>query len=602
MSDPWQIRLYEQQKLVYTADLTGPAELGRQETSEEAIYSHHPVERVVIAHKDEKYVSRKHALLEPLAGGGFRLTNLSKELSIGLPDGKELKGEGSRCSVPADALLTIGKKNVRLQMTQSQPLPLQGLPEATVPPGQSFFTVAPFSGLPLSAPAGINMMALVPWLQAAMDVLQSAASSADFFDKAARAVVDLVNLDSGWVLLLKQDEWQTQALHTAPRLAPEATGPVSQHVLGRVRQEKRTFWEVPAPSGSLWKVDAVVAAPILDRQGEVIGALYGDRRKGGGSSSVGPITEVEAVFVQLLARGVAAGLARLEQEQAALEARVQFEQFFTPELARQLARDPSWLAGRTAEVSLLFCDIRGFSRISEQLGAARTVEWCKAVLDHLSRCVLQHEGVLVDYTGDGLMALWGAPDEQPDHASRACRAAISMLAGLPALNAAWQGELGRPMYLGIGINSGAAVVGNVGSEVKFKYGARGPHVNLASRVEGATKYLKCAALITEYTKARVGDEFPTRKLCQVKVINIEQPVELYELALPDRPGWSEARAEYEQALAEFERQRFREASLRLAGLRGRQDDGPALVLLARAVNCMVEVPSPFDPVWVLPGK
>jgi adenylate cyclase len=282
---------------------------------------------------------------------------------------------------------------------------------------------------------------------------------------------------------------------------------------------------------------------------------------------------------------------------------VQFEQFFTPDLARQLANHPDWLAGRTAEVSLLFCDIRGFSRISEQLGAARTVEWCKAVLEHLSRCVLRYEGVLVDYTGDGLMALWGAPDEQPDHAARACRAAVDMLAGLPALNREWQGELKRMMNLGVGIHSGKAVVGNVGSEVKFKYGARGPTVNLASRVEGATKHLKCQVLITADTKRRVGEEFATRRLCQVKVVNIEEPVELYELALPGRPGWVEARREYEQALADFEQKRFREAAWRLAGLRAQQsDDGPALVLLSRVVNCMVEEPAPCDPVWVLPSK
>jgi adenylate cyclase len=181
--------------------------------------------------------------------------------------------------------------------------------------------------------------------------------------------VNLIDLDSGRVLLWKQDEWQVQALYADPRVVQETARPVSYHILTSVRQEKRTFWEVPGPSlpdaPSLREVDAVVAAPILDRHGAVIGALYGDRRKGHASASAGPITEVEAAFVQLLARGVAAGLARLEQEEAALAARVQFEQFFTPELARQLAVQPDLLEGRDAEVTILFCDIRGFSRLSE---------------------------------------------------------------------------------------------------------------------------------------------------------------------------------------------------------------------------------------------
>lgn len=190
MSDPWQIRIYEQQKLVCTADLSGPAALGRQSAAAEALYSHHLLSgrrHVVIAPKDEKSVSRQHALLEPLAEGGFRLTNLSAERSIGLPNGKDLKPHAG-CAVAADTLLTFGKRTIRLQRTGSQPLPLQGLPESTAPPGQSPVVAAPFSAPPRSATASSEIKALVLWLQAAMDVLQSAASSADFFDKAARAV------------------------------------------------------------------------------------------------------------------------------------------------------------------------------------------------------------------------------------------------------------------------------------------------------------------------------------------------------------------------------------------------------------------------------
>src|SRR5438105_11176911 len=101
MNDRWQLRVYEQQVLVYTVDLTGPAELGRQRTPDEALYAHHPItgrQRVVIAHKDEKGVSRLHALLEPLAEGGFRLTNLSDERPIGLPEAADL-GPKTSCAV-----------------------------------------------------------------------------------------------------------------------------------------------------------------------------------------------------------------------------------------------------------------------------------------------------------------------------------------------------------------------------------------------------------------------------------------------------------------------------------------------------------------------
>src|SRR5687767_12828140 len=172
-------------------------------------------------------------------------------------------------------------------------------------------------------------------------------------------------------------------------------------------------------------VKALVAAPILNPQGEVIGVLYGDRSSR--SDGLRPITHVEAMLVELLATGIAAGLARVEQEQAALRANVQLEQYFTPNLSRHVLQNPQLLEGREEEVSVLFCDIRGFTRITERIGAKRTVDWTSEVLGALSECVMREDGVLVDYVGDELMAMWGAPDSQPDHARRACRAGLDML-------------------------------------------------------------------------------------------------------------------------------------------------------------------------------
>jgi adenylate cyclase len=110
-------------------------------------------------------------------------------------------------------------------------------------------------------------------------------------------------------------------------------------------------------------------------------------------------------------------------------------------------------------------------------------------------------------------------------------------------------------------------------------------------------------LITGPTAAKLDTGCLRRRLCSVRVQNIREPVDLYELGPADRSGWSAAVTAYERALEEFERRQFREAALRLAALRRDQpDDGPSLVLLWRAVACMVEEPDPFDPVWVLPSK
>ena len=139
-----------------------------------------------------------------------------------------------------------------------------------------------------------------------------------------------------------------------------------------------------------------MAAPILNSRGEATGALYGERLMGGRVLGMPRVAKVEAMLIELLASGVAAGLARLEQENATMAARVQFEQFFTPELAQELAARPDLLSGQDREVTLLFADIRGFSRLSEGLGPAGTMRWIGDTMGVISECILAHRGVLVD--------------------------------------------------------------------------------------------------------------------------------------------------------------------------------------------------------------
>ena len=252
-------------------------------------------------------------------------------------------------------------------------------------------------------------------------------------------MVGLVNLSCGRALLYEGDSWRAADVALGEGFGDEHNlQPSSRRILNRVREQKRTFWQAAeniSSAASLIGVSAVVAAPILDRNGEVIGALYGDRR--GDLQFSRPITQLEAILVETLACGVAAGLARLEQQKAAVAAEVRFEQFFTPELAHILAAQPNLLEGTNADVTVLFCDIRGFSRISERLSPAMTVEWVGDVISVMSDCVIAREGVLVDYVGDALMAMWGAPRTQLDHAQLACQAACDMMCGLEALNERW---------------------------------------------------------------------------------------------------------------------------------------------------------------------
>src|SRR5207244_3654619 len=154
---------------------------------------------------------------------------------------------------------------------------LQSLVQLTRPPGQGGEPGSKISTVIRAVARSSDLEDLIPWLQATMDVLQIATSSADFFERAAQTVVDLVGLDSGGVVLLRDGDWKTEALYTAPQLQSRPGWQPSRNVLAKVSQEKRTFWQTPGPQSlqgaSLIGVEAVVAAPILDRGGQVIGAL-----------------------------------------------------------------------------------------------------------------------------------------------------------------------------------------------------------------------------------------------------------------------------------------------------------------------------------------
>lgn len=598
--------------LVKVLQLRGKTELGRQETNAETLYTcawrdDKQYWRIVVARGTEQTIGRHHAFIEPLADGELQITNTSTKSTVHVENGPAIS-RGSPCvvTVPAGGLLLrLGSSRiVRLQRRgQEEDDDLNALPAMTLRPEEfnldiSTSTLFPQRSLTSSVPE-IKDDAVVAWLQTVLSLLQNAANSPDFLPRAARAVVDLAGMDSGRVLLSDRGSWQETARAVREgQSIPEGSWQPSHRVMERVTREKKTFWEMPRliAGGSMHGIQAVVAAPILDPRGELVGVLYGDRR----AVDARPISRVQAMLVELLACGIASRLARQKEEQAALR----FEQFFTPQLARILVAQPDLLTGRNAEVTILFCDLRDFSRHSRELGAD-AVGWVSDVMGAMSDCIIEHHGVLVDYIGDEVMAMWGAPEEQPDHAQLACRAAEAMLTRLPELNARWGERLGEPIRLGIGMNTGPAHVGNVGTQRKFKYGPLGNTVNLASRIQGVTRHLRTRLLLTRDTFAKLDPEQQSRarRACTARVVGIDQPVELFELAGVDNPAGADWKEKYETALAEFEAGHYRLAARTLQPLIVEAiNDGPSIVLLSRAVQGLAHGPTPGHPVWELPTK
>jgi len=625
------VKYFENQQLVATANLVTTLELGRQRQGELTQYSHGSSQdrkRMIIAGCDETNVSRRHLVLNLNDDGSVSVENTNQHLPIRLRNlhgiskpsnlatangGNEADERTQKLIVPGGktrfappALIIVNDKAICIEHAKEGNAILSGLENTTLPPARSPKAIEPFRTLFADNETN-DRVAVLDWLHKAMGVFQQAASSPEFFSDAARAVVGIVDLDAAGILFLSEGDWQTKAVAFNDS-ADEVTWQPSHTILNRVAAENRVFRQLPESSdgqASLQDVVAVVAAPILSADGTVIGAIYGDRRQCVNSVQDDvEISLLEAKLVEILSSAVAAGLARLTQEQAAVTARTQFEQFFSPELAKELEIDAGLLEGRDTEVTMLFMDIRGFSSITEKLGPEATLEWINDLLGRFSECVFAESGVLIEYIGDELFAMWGAPTPCSDQANCACRAGLRMLAAVPELDERWRLITGEALKIGIGINTGVSRVGNVGSKHRFKYGPLGNAVNLASRLQGATKYLGRPLLISGATAKQLDDSFATRRLCTIRVNNIRQPVEIYDLAAQATPQWREFQTAYDLALEYFEKGNFPASIKILAGLIAEHvDDEPSLLLMSRAVELISQHRAgDFDLVWELPGK
>ncbi|HVO35667.1 MAG TPA: adenylate/guanylate cyclase domain-containing protein, partial [Gemmatimonadales bacterium] len=212
--------------------------------------------------------------------------------------------------------------------------------------------------------------------------------------------------------------------------------------------------------------------------------------------------------------------------------REMFSKYVAPEYVAQLAEDPSKinLAGRRAELTILFSDIRGFTSISEKLQPQEVIEFLNEYLSEMAGIVKHAGGTLDKFIGDAVMAFWGEPVPHPDHADRAADCALAMQAKTAELAKRWAAE-GKPdIHIGVGINTAEVVVGNIGSvDHKLDYTVIGDGVNLASRLESANKEFHTGIIVSEFTLAKLGDRFDVRALGEVKVKGKERPVAIYEL-------------------------------------------------------------------------
>ena len=317
-----------------------------------------------------------------------------------------------------------------------------------------------------------------------------------------------------------------------------------------------------------------------------------------------PVAQMLAMF------GVATTWRFVHEEREKRRARETFGRFLAPSVVEEVLAQKGTLrlGGEKRELTVLFSDIRGFTSISERLDPHVLLELLNEYLTPMTDIIVSgHEGTLDKYIGDAIMAFWGAPRPQADHALRACRAALAMADRLAELRPQWR-QRGLPdIDVGMGINTGPMSVGFVGSEDRFyNYTVLGDAVNLASRLEGANREYGTRILLGEEARAKAGEGVVTRPLDRVRVKGKRETVMIHELLCmaPAPPGLAAFLEQFGWGLSAYQAQRwdeavarFREAD-RLGG-----GDPPSHVYLARCEAMRRAPPGPeWDGVFEMKSK
>ena len=301
----------------------------------------------------------------------------------------------------------------------------------------------------------------------------------------------------------------------------------------------------------------------------------------------------------------------LIEEKEKRKVRGAFQQYLSPEVIRRLLENPDLVKPRKTEITVMFSDVRGFTTISEKLDAQELAALLNEYLTEMTRIVFRHTGTLDKYIGDAVMAFWGAPFEEPEHATHACHAALEMISKLKEMQKIWKAA-GKPVLdIGVGLSTGVASVGNMGSALRYGYTALGDTVNLSARLEGLNKEYGSHILLSETTYVEVQDPLLIfRELDLIRVKGKLQPVTLYELlgtrGTPEGdPADLDERLEmFSQGRACYNQRRWRDAQIIFEKLLERwPEDGPARMYANRCREYYVAGPeNDWDGVYVMTHK
>ncbi|MBW2062098.1 MAG: adenylate/guanylate cyclase domain-containing protein [Deltaproteobacteria bacterium] len=280
-----------------------------------------------------------------------------------------------------------------------------------------------------------------------------------------------------------------------------------------------------------------------------------------------------------------------------------FRQYLSPMVIEQLIQNPQKLelGGERKVLSIFFSDIADFTTMSEDMTAENLTMLLNDYLSAMTDIIHAHGGTLDKYEGDAIIAFWNAPLDVPEHAVKAVRASLFCQSKLAEIRPIYRERTGWDMFMRIGVNTGVAVVGNMGSHTRFDYTMFGDAVNLASRLEGINKEFGTYTVISQSTRDLLGEEFMVRELARVVVIGRRESVTIYEPMLHEAYEWrKEVLAAFAHGLDLFYQGRFEEAIEVFSAIEHR--DPPAAAYIKKCEALMASPPEDWQGLWVVITK
>lgn len=297
------------------------------------------------------------------------------------------------------------------------------------------------------------------------------------------------------------------------------------------------------------------------------------------------------------------------EEREKRKLRKTFSQYLSPAVIGLIEKDPQRYirpGGQLKELTVMFSDIRSFTSLSEKLSPDELVQLLNEYLGEMTDAVFATNGTLDKYIGDAIMAFWGSPYPQEDHAYRGCSCALQMIRRLEKLNLKWKSEGRSAISIGIGLNSGPVNVGNMGSPKRLAWTVMGDNVNLASRLEGINKEYQTHIVISEFTYRQVAERFVCRDLDKIRVKGKLQPVNIYELldVAAAKSSHEALLAPFHTALAAYRSQNWKHAAAAFGALLAEfPDDGPTQTFLQRSLDFLDQAPDQaWDGVYTMKTK